>query len=337
MLLLLALLLHGCEKPSESSLTSTATALERSAEKGPVKLSLSIKPEKPRLSDLVEMTLSVEAENGVEIIPPFFGEAVGEFVIRNFREPQIQPDPAATKLVRKYIYQLEPMQAGKHLIGSLGIDFIDRRENSEVRDKKNSLELEPLELEVISEFSDGAPDLTRLRPMKDPLPLPGTIERLGLWMLGGLTLLLLLAATLYLRRRKKVVISLPQRSPEEIAFEALKRLMEANLPQQGQIVEFYVQLTLIVRDYIERITGIRAPEQTTEEFLRAMRGDKRFKTEKAQQLARFLEAADLVKYAAMRPQVSDIEEAFNRAQEFVGVKGEERLIERSSIQNKAGA
>ena len=48
-------------------------------------------------------------------------------------------------------------------------------------------------------------------------------------------------------------------------------LLAENLPAQGLVKEFYLRLTGIVRQYVEDTTGIRAPEQTTEEFLRDMR------------------------------------------------------------------
>jgi len=82
-------------------------------------------------------------------------------------------------------------------------------------------------------------------------------------------------------------------------------------------VDFYVELTGIVRRYIERTTGIRAPEQTTEEFFAAIRSDRRFDPERARQLKDFLAACDLVKYAAAQPRTEDMEEAFSLAAAFV--------------------
>jgi hypothetical protein len=80
-----------------------------------------------------------------------------------------------------------------------------------------------------------------------------------------------------------------------------------------------VRLTGIVRRYIEATTGIRAPELTTEEFLRSIRERRVFPTERASQFAQFLEAADMVKYAAQQPGTRQVEEAIARAQEFVGL------------------
>ena len=105
-----------------------------------------------------------------------------------------------------------------------------------------------------------------------------------------------------------------RKSPEEIAQEALDSLLAENLPARGLIKEFYLRLTGIVRQYVEDTTGIRAPEQTTEEFLRDMRSRQAFPPERSVRLAEFLEAADLIKYAGQQPQEGQIEEAISRAQ-----------------------
>ena len=110
-----------------------------------------------------------------------------------------------------------------------------------------------------------------------------------------------------LRRRKRRPIEPRRQTPEEIAQAALAILLAENLPGRGLIKEFYLRLTGIVRQYVEDTTGIRAPEQTTEEFLRDMRSHAAFPPERSVRLAEFLEAADLVKYAGQQPEQGQIE------------------------------
>ena len=81
-----------------------------------------------------------------------------------------------------------------------------------------------------------------------------------------------------------------------------------------------MRLTGIVRQYVEDTTGIRAPEQTTEEFLRDMRSNEAFPPDRSVRLAEFLEAADLVKYAGQEPADDQINQATARAHEFVNVQ-----------------
>ena len=78
----------------------------------------------------------------------------------------------------------------------------------------------------------------------------------------------------------------------------------------------------IVRRFIENASGVRAPEQTTEEFLREISGTAELFDDLAQQrLKRFLESADLVKFAAFQPAENDVADAYRRAERFVDAQG----------------
>ena len=290
-------------------------AIECRAEKGPVKLLVRAWPRRPRLSDLVEMDVTVESDPDVEIKPPAFGQAVGDFLIRDYSERPAEPGAPGT---RRFHYQLEPAHAGKHLIRSVSIEFIDKRPNSESQGKPTLVETEPLEVEVTSEFGDGAPSLANLEPMVPPQAVPEAIGTA--WLLGaGVVGLLAIIAVVAMRRRKRRPVQERRLSPEEIARAAMAQLLAENLPGRGLIKEFYLRLTGIVRQYVEATTGIRAPEQTTEEFLRDMRARAEFPPDRSVRLAEFLEAADLVKYAGQQPGGGQLDEAIARAHEFVGL------------------
>jgi hypothetical protein len=137
---------------------------------------------------------------------------------------------------------------------------------------------------------------------------------------AALVVLLAVVGVVALRRRKHRPIEPRRQIPEEIAQAALALLLAENLPGRGLIKEFYLRLTGIVRQYVEDTTGIRAPEQTTEEFLRDMRSRAAFPPERSARLAEFLQAADLIKYAGQQPQEGQIDDAITRAHEFVNLK-----------------
>jgi hypothetical protein len=294
----------------------SANSIERKAEKGPVKLSVRVWPREPRLSDLVEMDISVESQPGIEVKPPAFGQAVGDFLVRDYTE---RPLAAGEKNLRRFHYQLEPAHAGKHLIRSVSIEFVDKRPNSERPGEPALLETDPLEVNVTSELGALAPSLANLEPMLPPQPVPQTTA-IGWLIASGLAVLLVVVAIWAVRRRKGRPIEPRRQTPEEIARAALERLLEENLPGHGLIKEFYLRLTGIVRQYVEDTTGIRAPEQTTEEFLRDIRSRAAFSPERSVQLADFLEAADLIKYAGQQPGEGQIDQAVARAHEFVNLK-----------------
>ena len=316
------LALSGCgDQKTESSAnpkTTAPQALEKSAEKGPVKLVVRLSPKEPRLSDLLDLDVTVYAALEVNVKPPAFGLAVGDFLVRDYVE---RPGGMENgKAVRNFHYRLEATHTGKHIIRSISIEFVDKRKDSESKGEPVVVETEPLEVMITSELSGQTPSLANLAPIVGPLPLTRTSRTIGI--LGGVGALALAILVVYLivrSRRNKTGAVVVQRTPEEIAHEELAALLSENLTGKGLFKEFYVRLTGIVRRYIERTTGIRAPEQTTEEFLRDMRARQQFPFDRSQQLAYFLEAADMVKYAAMQPGERQVEEAVARAQEFVGL------------------
>jgi len=297
-------------------------AIERTAEKGPVKLFVRVWPREPRLSDLVEMDVRVESHPDIEIKPPAFGQAVGDFLIRDYSE---RPPEAGAGNVRRFHYQLEPAHAGKHLIRSVSIEFVDKRPNSERRGEPALIETDPLEVNVTSELGDEAPSLANLEPMLAPRPVPQT-SAFGWLIASGVAGLLAILLVAVLRRRKRRPIEPRRQTAEEIAHAALALLLAENLPGRGLVKEFYLRLTGIVRQYVEDTTGIRAPEQTTEEFLRDMRSHAAFPPERSARLAEFLEAADLVKYAGQQPEEGQIDQAVVRAHEFVNLKPSPALV-----------
>ncbi len=92
-------------------------------------------------------------------------------------------------------------------------------------------------------------------------------------------------------------------SPIERAWVELDRLLKKGLPGRGRYKDFYVELTMVVRRYVQRKYGIKAPHLTTEEFFEEI-GARGMKSE---DLKKFLESADLVKFAGVQatPEMAD--------------------------------
>ncbi len=96
-------------------------------------------------------------------------------------------------------------------------------------------------------------------------------------------------------------------SPIERAMLELDRLLSKGLPGRGRYKDFYVELTMVVRRYIQRRHSVRAPNLTTDEFLRAAAGNPAFTPEAIAELRGFLESADMVKFAGVEatPEMAD--------------------------------
>ena len=317
---LLAVLVAGCDStdaPADADPDSVENAvLKTEVERGPVKFTLEVSPKEPRLSDEPTLTLTIRSERGVRVEKPPFGQAMGDFVIRDFHEPVPDVDDGAE--VIRQVYTLEPTRAGKLTIAPIAIRFHDERANGD--QQEHTIESEALTVEVSSIFGEDVPSLANLRPAADPVELPVNHVTNWLWI-GTVAGALIAAAMVVWRVRRGRAVSERQLTPQELAQLELGQIVENKLAE-SDVKAFYVELTAVVRRYIERSTGVNAPEQTTEEFLRQIVDDAIFADEEQLRLKGFLEAADLVKFAAFEPQASDIESSIERARMFIQLQRE---------------
>ena len=77
---------------------------------------------------------------------------------------------------------------------------------------------------------------------------------------------------------------------------ALEALQQKKLWEQDRTKDYYIELTDILRSYIEERYGIPALEQTTDELLAGLRLSS-MPTAPREQLAQLLRLADMVKFA----------------------------------------
>ena len=92
-----------------------------------------------------------------------------------------------------------------------------------------------------------------------------------------------------------------RKTPYEIAYEALIKLRNENLPKQEKIKEYYTGLSDIVRYYLEGRFAFRAPEMTTEEFLEDIKKSQVMEPAHKDLLKNFLSHCDMVKFARYGP------------------------------------
>ena len=319
--LMMLIALVGCNSKKDSSkLVAIGDSIEKVSEKGPVKMTVRVSPREPRLSDIVDLEILVTAPQEIVVIPPAFGQAVGDFLVRDYGERKTdmfgQTIESNSRLFR---YRLEPVHSGTHLIRSLAIEFTDNRGDSEAKGVTSRIESDPIELNITTELGDAIPDLANLEPMEAPRAIDRAFS--WMWVIPVSFLISFFVTLLWVMRDKKGSIpTVPKRTPQEIANEQLQQLLSEQLPLKGLLKEFYLRLTGIVREYIEGTTGIHAPEQTTEEFLRDTRTTMFFYDEHSRRLKDFLEAADMVKYAGQQPDAEQTELSIVRAREFIDVR-----------------
>ena len=155
-------------------------------------------------------------------------------------------------------------------------------------------------------------------PKKDLPPLSWKLVgwvALGVFCLASLVLGLWFAIRYIARRVKE-----HRMSPIERAWVELDRLLKKGLPGRGRYKDFYVELTLVVRRYVQRKYGIKAPHLTTEEFLQEVASDASQisgLSSNVLSLRKFLESADMVKFAGVEATPEMADEATDSAKGYL--------------------
>ena len=290
--------------------------LERTSRKGPVEATVRIEPNEPLIGDAVTLTLRVLAAKGVELLMPQFGQAMERFTIVDFTIDERIDDEGRT--VSTQTYTLEPPHSGRQSIPPIMIEFVDRRDGAKpAPEGLDAYEVltERLSFEVRSVTpDDAAADLHP--PLLDELA-PLVSARRVLWPWVVLLVVIVVATPFvwryWIRARRRA----RRRSAYEVATARLTRLTASPRVEAEPVDAFFVELSAIVRWYLENRFELRAEELTTEEFLDAMSQSPDLSGEHQALLRGFLRRADLVKFARFVPSESDVEQSVAAARRFL--------------------
>jgi hypothetical protein len=146
------------------------------------------------------------------------------------------------------------------------------------------------------------------------------------WLLVVLilvALLLIAAGVLYLKKRLNRPIRQKAEPPLTAAELALKKLQELRgrkSAQQEETKAYYIELTDILRDYLEIQYRIKAHEQTSAEIFATLE-DKDIPADAKDHLQKVLTLADLVKFAKLQPSAAEHEQCLDDAINFVKQTG----------------
>ena len=290
-----------------------AAVLERVTRRGPVEVTVRLTPAAPVIGDALHLEIEALAEEGVELLMPEFGEALDRFLVVDFAPSEELAPDGRTRAVQRYT--LAPAMSGRHSLPPLLVEFVDRRPGAlAAPEGADAYELltERIDFEVASVLPQGAvPDLRPLPGELAPLER-GPLPALG-WTLIALAALALAggaAFRLYTAPRRR-------RSAWEIARAELDALLARPRPGPEQLDAFYVELSGLVRRYVERRFELRCPELTTEEFLEVAGRSPQLERRQRERLLDFLRGADLVKFAGHRPAGPEVEAALDSAAHLI--------------------
>ncbi|SDF00052.1 Oxygen tolerance [Mucilaginibacter pineti] len=138
---------------------------------------------------------------------------------------------------------------------------------------------------------------------------------------GGFAAILVIAGIIYYfikRPKKEVVVEevKPAIPPHIIALQKLAEIRDKKLWQQEQTKQYYIELSDVVREYLESRYAIQALEQTSDEIFASLRYMD-IAEEQRNVLRQTLILADLVKFAKEKPLPFENEQTIENAMSFV--------------------
>lgn len=253
------------------------------------------------------VTLTLKAEKGVTVTPPRLRERVRGFAVAEERaeEPETERDGSVVQVVEWQlfpepcadVYKIAPFvvasesAAGPATFWAGPVYFEPPAAREPVT---GGMEIEPKKV------------------------LPPFSWKLAGWCALALCGILALGAGLFFAVRLLArKVKEHRMSPIERAWVELDRLLRKGLPGRGRYKDFYVELTMVVRRYVQRKYGIRAPHLTTEEFFAEISRAGRTTVEQGESLREFLSSADMVKFAGVQATPEMADEATQSARTYL--------------------
>jgi hypothetical protein len=293
-------------------------AITKTTENGPVKATVKLWPAKPTLDDAIYLRLEIDAPPGISVEAPFQeagDERLGRFIVRSYtRDSRRNADGGQHQ---EQTYTLEAPSSGKHRVPPLRLTMIDSRAGAgEIANKQQELLTDELPIDVAPVKSEAM--TAELAPARGEIDadVGGTPWTKILAMISGAMVLGSggVLAVRALRTRRAVA---RRRSAYEDAIAKLQQLQASGAPDEGHADAWFVELSSIVRAYIEHRYGLRAPELTTEEFLQLAAKSGSLNAEHRGVLSTFLERCDRVKFAGYRPDAEESLATLAVARSFV--------------------
>lgn len=298
-LMILALSVVGAAQAQDIAAVDTVTSAPG------ITIKTSVDRAEIYIGDLITYSLSIIHDSDVVLTPPPIGANLGAFDVKNYEDlPEKRLEDGSIRTESRF--SLTTFTTGDYLIPPIPVEFMLPDSTRKV------LISEPIPIKVKSLLAEGA-DTTDIKELKAPIEFK---SKWPWWYYAaaGIILLCLIGFILWriFRHKEEEKAPVDTRKPWEIASEKLAFLKEKNLPLAGEFKLYYVELTDIVREYLQRIYKIPVLDMTTYEFTSIM-DDLDMAPEMESRIKSLLNFADLVKFAKYIPEsdkaIADFDEA----------------------------
>lgn len=286
-----------------------------------VKVSLELNKEQILIGEQVEATLMLEFPVTDTVSFPHLGDTLTgkvEIVSKKGIDTNYTGSNMSVKQLSQQ-FVITSFDSGYHAIPPIHISS----SSGSVKTEPLLLSVSDVEVEMTEATQQGEMEIKDIKDIRDvDFSLWEWIKTNWYWLTGLVVFLLLLWAYfkyIHSRWKKKgrpALIPKKITPIHEIAFGRLAKLESQKLWQSGKVKEYHIELTDIIREYIEERFNVPALESTTEEIMEDIQEVIRedgIKTE----LNSFFVLADLVKFARHQPLPDENSRSMGQARSFV--------------------
>lgn len=310
----LALAVFACACGKQAAAPASSVPAETLLSDESARLAATLSTNTIRIGDPIELTLTALHRPGTRVEFPVPEIAHGkDIIVRSAEAPETLPANGDLERTIRRV-QLTSLVVSNHVVAENAPVLVH------LPDGTVSTQSMPfVSFEVATSLVPGetAPRPLDLDLARWPVPRSHWL----LWAAAALLFLLLLAVAAWQWvRRPSVVVARkapPPPPPHVTALAALAALRAEDWTGADRAEPFFVRLSAIVRAYVEGRFGIRAPERTTEEFIRDAARSRELAPAQRRSLGDFLETSDLVKFARHRPAAPELLSALDSAETFV--------------------
>ena len=263
------------------------------------------------IGDQVNLDLSVEINDESTVAWPLFKDTItGQIEIIESSIPDTTKKETGETIIHQRLV-ITSFDTGFMVIPP--VEFVFNQ------DSLQTLSTEPILLFVSDIPVEMEADI---KEIKEPYDVPFNWKRYIKWILLALAIIaaIVVGIILYKKYRKEpeepIARPKPKRPAHEIALEKLEALRQKKLWQNDKTKEFYIELSDIIREYIEFQFDVLALEMTTDQTISALKL-KGLEDEKIRPLKAMLQMADLAKFAKYKPISNENEQNFDIARTFV--------------------
>ncbi|WP_104418030.1 hypothetical protein [Neolewinella xylanilytica] len=261
------------------------------------------------IGDQINLTLNISAPPGTQVYPvpaAVVAESEGLEVIRAEALNTVAENP---ELLLEQRFLITSFDTGYVTIAPIPV-FYERANG--VRDTAFTPDLRLVVRGAV------VSDEEEIMPIKPIIEEPRNL--LDYWWVFAILALVLIGLGIreYRRRQtREVPPPPPPPPPHEVALARLDVLERERLWQSGQTDTYYVELTRILRTYLEARFGIPALEMTTRQLTTALDTREGLNREQRSELSELLQLSDLVKFAKATPAEELHPQGLERVREFV--------------------